>query len=106
MTGLTRIAYLSYSTGEYDARTYRMARSAIAAGFRVRVYSRWVRGLPAIEARDGYALVRVPVDWRFLVPGLRRVARRRMQARFDAALRAPAPARPRPRRPRPQPTRL
>ena len=26
-----RIAYLSFSTGEYDARTFRMAKSAVAA---------------------------------------------------------------------------
>ena len=75
-----RIAYLSYSSGEYDARSFRMARSAIAAGWDVTVYSRWHRGLPAVEERDGYRLVRVPHDWRFLVPGLRRVMRRRYRA--------------------------
>ena len=114
MAGLSRIAYLSYSTGEYDARTYRMARSAIEAGYSVRVYSRWVRGLPAIEPREGYELIRVPVDWRFLVPGLRSLARRRMEARFAAARRSlerahaeggTAAAEPRPR-PTPRPSRL
>ena len=33
--------------------------------------------MAAVEERDGYRLVRVPHDWRFLVPGLRRVMRRR-----------------------------
>jgi glycosyltransferase involved in cell wall biosynthesis len=72
-----RIAYLSFSTGEFDARTFRMARSAIEAGWDVTVYARWHRGLAAVEERDGYRVVRAPRDWRYIVPGLRRIARRR-----------------------------
>ena len=41
-----RIAYLSFSTGEYDARTFRMAKSAVAAGWDVTVYARWHRASP------------------------------------------------------------
>ena len=75
-----RIAYLSYSTGEFDARTFRMARSAVEAGWDVTVYARWHRGLAPIEQRDGYRLVRAPREWRYLVPGLRGIARRRYRA--------------------------
>ena len=75
-----RIAYLSYSTGEFDARTFRMARSAIRAGWHVTVYARWHPGLAPFEERDGYRLVRAPWDWRFAVPGLRGLARRRATA--------------------------
>ena len=75
-----RIAYLSYSTGEFDARTFRMARSAVDAGWEVTVYARWHRGLAPIEQRDGYRLVRAPREWRYIVPGLRGIARRRYRA--------------------------
>ena len=76
-----RIAYLSYSgTGEYDARTFRMAESAVDAGWDVTVYARWQRGLAPVEERDGYRLVRAPREWRYVVPGLRRIARRRYRA--------------------------
>ena len=36
-----RIAFLSYSSGEFDARSFRMARSAVEAGCVVTVYARW-----------------------------------------------------------------
>lgn len=86
-----RIAYLSYSSGEFDGRTLRMARSAIAAGHDVTVYARWQAGLPLVEERDGYRLIRAPWDWRMAIPGLRGRARR--SARAAAA----APAQPRSR---------
>ncbi len=75
-----RIAFLSFSRGEYDARTFRMAKSAVDAGFHVTVYARWHRGLAPVEERDGYRLIRAPRDWRYIVPGLRRIARRRYRA--------------------------
>jgi glycosyltransferase involved in cell wall biosynthesis len=75
-----RIAYLSFSSGEYDARTFRMARSAIDAGWDVTVYARWHRGLAPVEERDGYRIIRAPRDWRYIIPGLRRIARRRYRA--------------------------
>lgn len=80
-----RIAYLSFSSGEYDARTLRMARSAIAAGYEVAVYARWHPGLPPVEERDGYRLVRVPFDWQLAVPGLRGGVRRRAAAAMAEA---------------------
>ena len=80
-----RIAYFSYSTGIYDARTFRMARTAIRAGYDVIVYARWEPGLPVTEERDGYRLVRAPVEWRLAVPGLRGAARRRLAAEMAAA---------------------
>ncbi len=92
-----RIAYLSFSTGEYDARTFRMAKSAVAAGWDVTVYARWHRGLAPVEERDGYRLVRAPRDWRYIVPGLRRLARRRYRtamARKPSAWKAAAAADP------------
>ncbi len=79
-----RIAYISYSTGIYDARTFRMAGAALRAGYDVTVYARWEAGLPVVEERDGYRLVRAPVEWRLAVPGLRGAARRRLAAELAA----------------------
>ena len=57
-----------------------MAESAVKAGWDVTVYARWHRGLAPVEQRDGFRLVRAPRDWRYLVPGLRGIARRRYRA--------------------------
>jgi hypothetical protein len=72
-----RLAILSFSTGEFDARTARVARSAIGAGYDVVVYARLQHGLPAIEERDGYRVLRAPMHWWLLVPGLRTIRARR-----------------------------
>jgi glycosyltransferase involved in cell wall biosynthesis len=96
-----RIAYVSFSTGEFDSRTERMARSVLETGADVVAYARWEPGLPLQEDRDGYRLVRVPVDTMLAVPGLAGRARRGL-ARQVAASAAPASpdvrslARPRP----------
>jgi glycosyltransferase involved in cell wall biosynthesis len=65
-----RIAYLSYSTGEFDSRTARMAATAVAAGYRVTVYARWEPGLERVAQGPGYRIVRVPVEVRRAAPGL------------------------------------
>ncbi|HEX5828557.1 MAG TPA: glycosyltransferase [Candidatus Limnocylindrales bacterium] len=65
-----RIAFLSYSSAEYDARTARMARTALRAGYEVVVYARDDPGLPDVERRDGYVVRRVPWAASSLVPGL------------------------------------
>ena len=85
----TRIAYLSYSTAQFDSRSQRMARSAVAAGDRVTILARWEPGLPLEELADGYRIVRVPFDVRMAVPGFRARGRRRVAARLalDAAAR-------------------
>jgi glycosyltransferase involved in cell wall biosynthesis len=88
----TRIAFLSYSSGEFDARTFRMARSAIEAGYDVTVYARWHRGLAPVEQRDGYRLVRASWEWQLGVPVLRRRARRRIAAAMAQAARGVEPA--------------
>jgi glycosyltransferase involved in cell wall biosynthesis len=75
-----RLAILSFSSGVFDARSFRLARSALDAGYEVTIYARLEPGLPAVEQRDGYRLVRVPADWRLAVPGLRSGARRRAAA--------------------------
>jgi glycosyltransferase involved in cell wall biosynthesis len=97
-----RIAYLSYSSGEFDARTLRMAHSAVRAGWGVTVYARWHPGLAPVEEREGYRIVRASWDWRFAVPGLRGLARRRTKAAMarDAAAKTTTSAR-RPTRLRP-----
>lgn len=77
---MPRIAYLSYSTAEFDARTRRMARTALDAGFDVTVYARWKEGLPLEEQRSGYRLVRVPADSLLAIPGLRRRGKRSLAA--------------------------
>jgi glycosyltransferase involved in cell wall biosynthesis len=73
-----RIAYLSYSSGLFDARTFRMARWAAANGFDVTIYARWEPGLPAIEDHGSYRIVRAPWTVRSLLPGGLRAAQRRM----------------------------
>ena len=89
---MTRIAYLSYSTAEYDGRTQRMARSAIEAGYDVVVYARWQKGLPFEEQAAGYRIVRVPAIPELAIPGRRGNARRRVGSarRRQAALEAAA----------------
>jgi glycosyltransferase involved in cell wall biosynthesis len=76
-----RVAYLSYSSAEFDARTQRMARSAVAAGYEVVVYARWDEGLPLREEADGYRIVRVLSNWQLAIPGLRRRGWRAVEAR-------------------------
>jgi glycosyltransferase involved in cell wall biosynthesis len=80
-----RIAYVSFSTGEFDSRTERMARSVLDAGYDVVAYARWEPGLPLTEDREGYRLVRVPVDTRYAIPGIAGRARRRIAAQVSAA---------------------
>jgi glycogen(starch) synthase len=75
--GGPHLAILSYSYGDYDARSFRIARSAVAAGYRVTLYARWAPGLPTAEDRDGYRVVRVDSSWRMAVPWLRAAARER-----------------------------
>ena len=77
---MRRIAYLSYSSGQHDARTMRMARSAIEAGYAVSVYARWEPGLPVREPGPGYEIVRVPADETWLLPGAGGAARRRWRS--------------------------
>lgn len=94
-----RIAYLTYSTGQFDSRTQRMATSSIAAGYDVVVYARWEPGLPLESSGPGYRIVRVPVVPRLAIPGLRRAGRRQLAAIRRQALQAPlegldAPVRP------------
>jgi glycosyltransferase involved in cell wall biosynthesis len=62
-----------------------MADSAIQAGYRVRVYSRWHPGQAPREDRGDYELIRVPFDWRFAVPGLREGAWQRASEAMAAA---------------------
>jgi glycosyltransferase involved in cell wall biosynthesis len=88
-----RLAYLSFSTGVFDARSIRMARSAVAAGYEVTIYARWEPGLRPIEEGAGYRVVRVPADWRYLVPGLRGPSIRRAEKAMAAAMPGATPAR-------------
>lgn len=88
-----RLAFLSYSTGEFDARAFRMARSAVAAGYPVTLYARWHPGLAPIEERDGYRVIRVPYDWRMALPFVGRVFRRRATAGMTRTPVAGPPAR-------------
>ena len=69
-----RIAYLSYSTGEFDARTFRMAEFR----HRLQLGGHRLRALASGPCRDR-AAGRVsagpaPSEWRYLVPGLCRIA--------------------------------
>lgn len=75
---MPRIAYLTYSTGEYDGRTQRMARTALAAGYDVIVYARWQQGLALEEAGPGYRIVRIPAVPDLALPWRRARGRRRL----------------------------
>ncbi len=81
-TNPVRIAYLSYSTAEFDSRSHRMARSAVQTGGTVTIYARWEPGLPLEEERPGYRIVRVPFELRMAIPGLRASGRRRLARRL------------------------
>ncbi|MEO5965456.1 MAG: glycosyltransferase [Candidatus Limnocylindrales bacterium] len=76
-----RIAFLSYSSAAFDARTARMARSAVQAGFDVVVYARLQDGLPPVEQREGYRVLRAPWRWWLAFPGLRSLSRGRSKRR-------------------------
>lgn len=84
-----RIAYLSYSSVLFDARTFRMARSAIESGYEVTVYGRWEPGLPLIEERDGYRVIRAPWTWKALLPGRSRPVEAAQHSRPATAGQAP-----------------
>ena len=89
---MTRIAYLTYSTAEYDGRTQRMARTALAEGYEVVVYARWQPGLPFEEQASGYTIKRVPALLELAIPGRRSRGRRRVAAarrRHAAEVRRP-----------------
>ncbi len=80
-----RLAILSHSSGEYDARSLRVARSAVAAGYDVTIYARLHPGLSSVEEHEGFRLVRAEFDWRLAIPGLRAGARRRSAVRTTNA---------------------
>jgi glycosyltransferase involved in cell wall biosynthesis len=84
--GRKGIAYLTYSTGQFDSRTQRMARSAVERGYSVVVYARLEPGLPLESQGSGYRIVRTPAVAELAIPGLRGRGRRRLaQLRRDAA---------------------
>src|SRR2546426_9076959 len=93
-----RIAYVSYSTAEFDSRTRRMAASAQGAGHEVVVYARWEPGLALEDDSSGIHLVRVPTDLFLAIPGLRWLGHRRLARRLvspgAAATTRPAPGSP------------
>lgn len=79
-----RLAILSYSSAEFDARTQRIARSAVEAGWHVTVYARTDPVLPDVVEAAGYRIVRVATDIRLAIPGLRGSGRRRLATRRTA----------------------
>jgi glycosyltransferase involved in cell wall biosynthesis len=87
---MPRIAYLTYSTGEYDGRTQRMARTARAAGYDVIVYARWQQGLALEEQGPGYRIVRVPAVPDLAIPWRRARGRRRLAEIMHGASTTPA----------------
>jgi glycosyltransferase involved in cell wall biosynthesis len=87
---------LSASLGgaQFDSRTWRMARSARAAGYDVVIYARWFEGLALEDRLDGHRVIRVPIDPTMALPVLRRLGRRRIErlrARERAAMRGAKP---------------
>jgi len=62
-----RLALLVFGTARFDSRTWRVARSALRAGYQVVVYARWEPGLPRDAVEDGIRIVRVAVPARQLV---------------------------------------
>jgi glycosyltransferase involved in cell wall biosynthesis len=91
---MPRIAYLTYSTAEYDGRTRRMARTALAAGYDVIVYARWQPGIPLEEDGVGYRVVRVPAVPDLAIPWRRGLGRRRLRDILAGAYTGPTATRP------------
>jgi glycosyltransferase involved in cell wall biosynthesis len=88
-----RIAYVTYSTGQFDSRTERMATSAVERGYTVVVYARWEPGLPLESMAAGYRIVRTPAITQLAIPGFRGAGRRRLAAaRRQAAVAAAPPS--------------
>ncbi|HEU4918254.1 MAG TPA: hypothetical protein VFT20_00850, partial [Candidatus Limnocylindrales bacterium] len=90
------------SSGAFDSRTWRIARSLAGRGHGVTVVARLEPGLPAEESHpDGYRIVRVPVS---AVDGLPRLVRgpvralrrggRRGSMNADRGADGPAPSAP------------
>ena len=90
---MPRIAYLTYSSAEFDGRTRRMARTALAAGYEVVVYARWQPGVPFEEDGLGYRVIRVPAVPDLAIPWRRRRGRRRLRDIMAGAYAGPAVAR-------------
>ena len=83
------------ATGEFDSRSYRIARELISRGHRVTMLARWKAGL-AFEEEDpvGYRLVRVVASSAdgLPLPGFRRLAGRLLRRRgAPRTARDPAP---------------
>jgi glycosyltransferase involved in cell wall biosynthesis len=60
-TPAASVAILSPGTSQFDSRAHRVARSLVARGHRVTIYSRRRGDLPREEALDGYRIVRIPL---------------------------------------------
>ena len=84
------------STGEFDSRTYRIARTLHERGHEVTVLARWKPGLPREDVHPvGYRILRVDaetLDGLPLVGGLLRDVVARMRRRRSAERQAPAGA--------------
>jgi len=83
-----RIAYLSYSTAQFDSRTQRMVRSSLDRGYEVIVYARWEPGLPVEVDNGDHRIVRVPLDLTLLAP---RILRPLLRRRGRSAAPVPMP---------------
>ena len=57
-----RVGILSHGTSQFDSRAHRVARSLVAGGDTVTLYSRHRPGLPVEEMVDGYRVVRIDVN--------------------------------------------
>lgn len=87
-----RIAYVTYSTGQFNSRTHRMAASAVERGYDVVVHARWEPGLPLESDAAGYRVLRTPAITQLAIPGLRALGRRRLaEARRQAMAAGAAP---------------
>ena len=98
-----RIGILSFSSAQFDSRSLRIARSAVACGHEVTIYARWEPGLARVETADGYRIVRRPSPLGLFLPwgrakriegrdgfGARPPRRAKRQRTADAALAAEA----------------
>lgn len=83
-----RIGIFSFSSGEFNSRSHRLARSAVADGHEVTIYARSRRGLPAEELVGGYRIVRLPSPLSLLLPWGRR---KRLDRRRSVSQAGPQP---------------
>lgn len=89
-----RIGIFSFTSAEFDSRSLRIARSAVAAGHEVTIYARRRRDLPREEFVDGYRIARHLSPMALLLPWGRKERLRHRAVVAEAGLGKTNPSQP------------